>query len=129
MREIDKIIIHHSESNHKEHDNIDTIRSWHTDRGFNDVGYHFFIRSDGRIERGRRVSVVGAHCFGYNQTSVGICLHGDDIFTEEQFESLRILIKFLRKILHKPISIHGHCEFSSKSCPNFDYDREIISKL
>lgn len=122
MRIIDMIILHCSDSNIASHDNIETIRGWHVnERGFNDVGYHYFIQSNGLIEKGRDLDKIGAHCKGKNKHSIGICLHGkyEDDFTREQFTSLVKLIESLAIIIPN-ITIHGHNEFSSKTCPVFD---------
>lgn len=121
MRRIDKIIIHCSDSNLPNHDNIETIRQWHKGRGFSDVGYHFFIRSDGTIEKGRDLDIKGAHCQGKNNHSIGICLHGKykEDFKGDQFISLTRLLKSLVTIFPN-VTTHGHNEFSRKQCPVFD---------
>jgi N-acetylmuramoyl-L-alanine amidase len=121
MRKLNRVIIHCSDSDIKGHDNIETIRKWHVEeRGWNDVGYHFFIQSNGNIQDGRPLSKVGAHTVGHNADSVGICLHGRKNFTQEQFNSLRRLVIALSSD-YGALSIHGHCEFAPKTCPNFDY--------
>lgn len=121
MRHVDKAILHCSDSNIKSHDNIITIREWHLERGFNDVGYHFFIRSNGQIELGRSLEKTGAHCKGQNKNSIGICLHGKNLddFTHQQFKSLRKLLEVLILIFPE-LTVHGHNEFSEKECPVFN---------
>jgi N-acetyl-anhydromuramyl-L-alanine amidase AmpD len=119
MRKIKKAIIHCSASDIDSHDDINVIRQWHIERGFNDVGYHFFIKNNGVIEKGRDIHVVGAHCKGENTNSVGICLHGNKQFSNMQFMALSRLLESL-VVIFPEITIHGHNEFSSKTCPNFD---------
>lgn len=123
MRKIKEIILHCSDSNIKGHDNIATIKEWHLQRGFKDVGYHFFIRSCGMLEYGRELDVVGAHCEGHNKESIGICLLGKykNDFTREQKTTLYHLIKGLVMIF-PDVTIHGHNEFSNKTCPVFDVE-------
>lgn len=129
MRKINKIIIHCSDSDNPRHDNIKTIDQWHKARGWRGVGYHYFIRANGTLELGRKVSEAGAHTYGQNGESLGVCLHGKERFTEAQFLTLRKLIRNLRR-LFKPLAVYGHCEFNAeKTCPNFDYKTEIINKL
>lgn len=123
MRNIDRVILHCSDSDHPHHDNIEVIRSWHLDRGWNDVGYHFVILKSGKIEEGRQIKTVGAHCKGYNSTSIGICLTGKQVFSDAQFEALGDLIRYLRRRFD--FTIHGHNEFSEKTCPNFDVSEFI----
>jgi N-acetylmuramoyl-L-alanine amidase len=122
------------------------IRQWHQAKGWKDIGYHFVIlngqfgpgfyveAANGSIEAGRYMdqddmvaeNEVGAHCLGYNENSVGICLVGKDTFTSAQLESLASLVKELQRAHNIPTTnVLGHCETASgkkegKSCPNFD---------
>jgi N-acetylmuramoyl-L-alanine amidase len=123
MRKLNKIILHCSDSDIKGHDNIEVIKRWHVEeRGWKDVGYHFFIQSNGNIQAGRPVSHIGSHTIGENLNSIGICLHGRHNFTQLQFDSLRRLVNVLRGE-YGALTIHGHCEFAPKTCPNFDYKK------
>lgn len=97
------------------------LRREHVKQGWKDVGYHFFIRSNGVIQRGRPVEMIGAHCRGHNIDSIGICLNGLTDFNMEQFTSLKQLLRTLKPKFPNA-TIHGHCEFSDKTCPVFDYD-------
>ena len=54
-RYVDQVFLHCSASDVPAHDNLETIRRWHLDRGWRDVGYHYFIRKDGTLERGRDI--------------------------------------------------------------------------
>jgi len=129
MRKIDEIIIHCSDSDIKAHDDIRVIRDWHVnERGWSDVGYHYFIRKDGTIQKGRSWDTVGAHCKGHNRRSLGVCLSGRHKFTPRQFKALehvleRIWAKF------PAIPVYGHYEFSNKSCPNFDVEDFLLNQL
>ena len=53
------------------------IHSWHVSNGWTGIGYHFFVRKDGTIYRGRPLDVVGAHVQGMNSCSIGICAEGE----------------------------------------------------
>ena len=123
MRDINQIIIHCSVT--KGDVSADTIRKWHTDRGWRDIGYHYVIRTDGSIETGRPIKKAGAHTKGHNKDSIGICLAGGfdgttDDFTDEQFESLLVLVAGLRSI-YGALSVYGHNDFTNaKTCPNFN---------
>ena len=130
MRKINQIILHCSDSPHDHHDEISIIRQWHLERGFNDVGYHYFIQGNGNIQKGRNESVIGAHCRGQNMNSVGICLHGRDKFSIAQFKSLAKLLEEI-KSRHKINRVSGHSEYDKgKTCPNFTiYDVIRITNL
>lgn len=122
MRKINKVILHCSDSDYANHDDIKVIKEWHLARKFNDVGYHYFIRKDGLVQKGRDISIIGAHCKGQNKSSVGICLSGKHKFTDKQFEALEKLIRGLDIRLRNKFTIHPHNEFSKKTCPNFSVD-------
>ena len=124
MRELNKIILHCTATDNDDHDNIDTIRSWHLDRGFDDIGYHYFIDKVGMVFKGRSLDVIGAHCKGYNKDSIGICLSGLHDFSPMQFVSLKVLLFNLMRDFAIPASeIYPHNEFNlNKTCPNFELD-------
>lgn len=131
-RKINFLVVHCSDSDNPKHDNIATIRQWHTERGFigpdgvkgthDDVGYHYFITKDGSVHSGRHEDQVGAHVAGYNRGSIGVCLSGRKLFTDAQFHSLEKVLKELCKkydLEKKDILEHNDLD-KGKTCPNFD---------
>lgn len=123
-RKIDTVFIHCSASDRDSHDSVDVIRSWHLDRGWSDIGYHFVITQNGRIYPGRPLSKMPAAQRGHNRGAIAICLTGKDEFSADQFDTLRSLCNRLWT-LHagvKPLRFRGHCEVSRKTCPVFEYD-------
>lgn len=124
IRQIAKIILHCSDSDNIEHDNIEVIRQWHKSRGFNDVGYHFFIRSSGQIEIGRPIYKIGAHCLSHNFNSIGVCLSGKTNFSNDQFHATYILIRdLLARFKLSRYAVFPHNYFDKKkTCPNFEID-------
>ena len=76
MRNIDSIIVHCSATKAGQDFTATDIDRWHRDRGFNGIGYHYVIRLDGKLEKGRDVALAGAHCKGWNEQSIGICYIG-----------------------------------------------------
>ncbi|MBI1308713.1 MAG: hypothetical protein GC129_02495 [Proteobacteria bacterium] len=122
MRVITKHIIHCSDSTHGD---VAEIRRWHIARGWHDIGYHFVIRTDGEIEVGRTLDVVGAHCEGHNLDSVGTCLVGVDQFSAGQFAALKRVHAMLAGMF-PGIAFYGHRDFNPhKTCPNFEV-REVL---
>lgn len=120
-RKIDRIVIHCSDSPQGRGDNAKTIDSWHKQRGWSGIGYHYVILEDGTIEVGRDLNRSGAHAKGYNRKSIGICLIGKDSFTDKQFMALSALTIGLKKQFKVDNNmINGHYQLSSKTCPNFD---------
>ena len=106
---------------------MDTIRCWHRQRGFADVGYHFVILENGLVEKGRPLKRTGAHVRGFNTDSVGVCLIGIEDFTEEQEGALRGLLDMLLK-KYPNAEVCGHCDLDpKKTCPNFDVGEWLVS--
>ena len=107
---------------------VDTIRKWHTDKGWDDIGYHYVIQINGDIGKGRDVADMGSHSLGENSDSIGICYIGGveadgktpkDTMTSEQDISVLRLVDSLRVVFGN-LTLHGHNEFSNKACPSFD---------
>ncbi len=123
IRSVQRVFIHCSASDNPAHDNVATMRQWHLARGFNDVGYHFFIRKDGTLQLGRPLERTPAAQEGNNIATIAICLHGlaKDKFTEKQLSALKQLAKQIKTAYNAKITFHGHREVSAKSCPVFDY--------
>ena len=127
MRIINRIIIHCSATPEGRKHTAADIKKWHLNQGYNDIGYHYVIRLDGTIEKGRAETIVGAHTKGYNTGSIGICYIGGcdanmkakDTRTPEQRAALVELVSKLKKQYPKA-TIHGHREFAAKACPSFD---------
>ena len=113
------IVIHCSDTN--EDDTAIDIHQLHLSFGWEGVGYHKIIQKNGEIENGRPEFWTGAHVFGYNKESLGICLIGKNNFSTQQFNTLTNLIKEWKK-KYPLAKICGHRDFKNtkKTCPNFD---------
>lgn len=134
-RNIKELIVHCSATPEGKDYSVSTIRQWHLQRGFSDIGYHYVVYRDGSIHIGRDESVIGAHCTGHNTNSIGICYIGGcavdgktpkDTRTTEQKQSLVKLLKEL-KTKYPQASIHSHKDFTNKACPSFDATKEYSS--
>ena len=133
MRDIDKLIVHCSATREGQDISVDTIRGWHVvERGWSDIGYHYVIYLDGTIMPGRPEEIQGAHCKGYNKSSLGICYIGGvevdgvtpkDTRTSEQKSALKAMLLELKSVYCDAI-VYGHRDFSSKACPSFDATAE-----
>ena len=116
---IEYLIVHHSASDNKRHDNVETIRRWHKERGFSDIGYHFVITRDGVVHAGRPIDKMGAHTKGFNDVSIGVCLTGKDHKTPKQYIALGALYRDLKQ-LHPKITMQPHSKFGTTECPGFN---------
>ena len=128
MRKIEEIIIHCSATRPDQHIGVEEIRKWHVEeRGWLDCAYHYVIKRNGVIERGRDIGIAGAHTLGHNSKSIGICVIGgvDDHnnasanYTSAQWSSLHSLVDFLT-ITFEDAEVLGHNDLSKKDCPCFD---------
>lgn len=121
MREINWIVVHCSATPNGKPFFAKDIDAWHKQQGWSGIGYHWVIDLDGTLEKGRPIELIGAHVEGHNSNSVGICLIGNDEFTQEQFDRLReTIITLLASFPNAKVC--GHRDFAGvhKTCPNFD---------
>ena len=136
-RSVSLLIIHCSATLPGQHVSVEDIDRWHRQRGFDCIGYHFYITVDGTIWTGRPLSQVGAHCKGYNAHSIGICYEGGldeegrpcDTRTLLQKAALVALINKLRE-LYPTADVVGHNDLNlHKACPCFSAVEEYNSPL
>ena len=97
------------------------IHEMHLGFGWDGAGYHHIICRDGEIDPGRPRYWQGAHVYGQNENSLGICLIGRSQFTDQQMNSLTRLLHEL-KCQYPQAEIVGHRDIQEtrKTCPNFD---------
>jgi len=120
-RKVTKIYIHCSASDNPEHDDIKVITRWHLARRFKWVGYHYFITSQGEVQKGRDLEKMPAAQKGHNKDSIAICVSGLSSFTEKSLFALKQLCLDIDDEYDSQVTFHGHCEVSAKRCPVFDY--------
>lgn len=145
MRRIDYIVIHCSATREGQYFDSTDIDLWHKNRGWKGIGYHYVITLDGQREEGRKEEEVGAHVYGHNKNSIGVCYIGGldksgkakDTRTPEQIYALKVLLYEL-KIKYPDAEIVGHRDLSPdangdgqvtreewlKECPSFDAREE-----
>lgn len=128
-KETNHLVVHCSATPPTMDIGVKEITRWHRERGFLAIGYHFVVRRDGTVEKGRAEHLIGAHVEGHNKDSLGICLVGgvdaegqpEDNFTPEQYAALRSLLDRLLAA-YPGAEVLGHRDFPrvSKACPSFD---------
>lgn len=144
---IKQIVLHCTATREGQDIDAATIKKWHTNpkskggQGWNDIGYHFVIALDGKVERGRDESVPGSHVRGFNTGSIGVVYvggldaqgKGKDTRTDAQKEAMRRLVAALL-IAYPQAKVMGHRDLSPdkdgdgvverhewlKECPCFD---------
>ncbi|HIF9075760.1 TPA: N-acetylmuramoyl-L-alanine amidase [Photobacterium damselae] len=111
---------------------VQEIDIMHRKRKFNGIGYHYVIRRDGRLEKGRALNRQGAHVAGHNPDNLGVCLVGgvdkhlnpENNFTKEQMITLEKFIRDNKKRYGiKLENIKGHRDWS----PDLNKDGKITS--
>ena len=111
-----KLVLHHAEASKC---TVRDIHSWHLNNGWSGIGYHYFIRKDGSIYKGRPDNTIGSHCKGSNTGSLGICFEGDytkEIMPQTQYKNGIELIKYLFS-KYGDLAIYGHKELLATECP------------
>lgn len=107
-----------------------SIHADHLKRGWSGIGYHFYVRKDGSVFKGRPIGTVGAHCTNYNSLSIGICFEGNfenEVMTDVQIKSGRELVAYIRQLYPKA-EVKRHRDFSATACPGKNFVFEKISK-
>lgn len=99
----------------------DWILEMHLARGFNNIGYHYLIDSQGERIGGRPLEKIPAAQKGHNTGTIAIMVHGLKRFAPAALNECAQLCREINMAYSGRISFHGHCEVSIKSCPVFDY--------
>lgn len=129
MRRINLIVIHCSATRCNTNFTVEDLDACHRARGYNGIGYHYYITRDGLIHPCRSEEVAGAHARHYNAHSIGICYEGgldkdgsyDDTRTPAQKLALETVLTSL-KADYPDALILGHRDLPNvhKKCPCFD---------
>lgn len=120
-----RIVLHHAAASVCD---AKTIHEWHLNRGFSGIGYHFLVRKDGTIERGRAEHLVGAHAAGNNSNSIGICFEGNfetETMGEAQKNAGSELVEYLKKKYSIGIVVR-HKDLAATACPGKNFPFEEI---
>lgn len=121
-----RIILHHADASNC---GAFTIHQWHKANGWSGIGYHFVVRKNGTIERGRPESTIGAHASGSNSDSIGICFEGN--FDKEtmgvaQKNAGAELVAYL-KGKYGISKVQGHRDVMATACPGKNFPFNDIS--
>ncbi len=127
-RKIEQIFIHCTDSPDSLDIGFKEINQWHKEKGWRShpsgisCGYHYVVRRDGRVEKGRPDSERGAHVYGHNTKSIGVVWVGkNDIDRKQYIALLDLLANLMDKYDIDVENVLGHCEKDHmKTCPNLD---------
>ena len=91
--------------------------------GWSGMGYHFYVRKDGSVYRGRPLWAMGAHARGYND-SIGICAEGayhtEKVMPAVQLKSLQELHDHLHA-KYPEVTDKKHSDLNATACPGAHY--------
>lgn len=102
---------------------VEDVHAWHLAKGWNGIGYHFFVRKDGSIWTGRPINTVGAHAYGVNSQSVGICFEGNfetETMPDEQKKAGLWLVNFVLG-KYPAATVKKHSDFNATACPGRNF--------
>jgi len=126
------LVIHHSLTSDGNTVNMQAIRDYHVNTlKWRAEGYHYFVELiDGRYEilKGRMDNEDGAHCLGFNDKSLGICMIGNFDIDPPPPVQRNMLLKLVRSLMEiygiKQDGVIGHRETyelrgkpAIKTCP------------
>ena len=116
----DEVILHHAEASSA---TVWDINAWHLSNGWVGIGYHYYIRKDGSIYRGRPEWAVGAHATGHNDRSIGICCEGAYMTETMPAAQLASLKALLRDIMGRygTLALKRHRDVNATSCPGDNF--------
>lgn len=138
QREISGIIVHHSGASESAWpwdaivlDHTSETYEWkgktQTGRNWTAVGYHYGIGEDGTVYDGRSLDEVGAHAYGANTGTIGVCLLGNFAGTNPPDAQLQAAVKLISQLMADygiaETDVQGHREVSQPDrptvCPGF----------
>ena len=105
---------------------VEDIHRVHLNRGYSGIGYHIYIRKDGSVYRGRPIYAIGAHAYGSNSISVGVCFEGNfeiEEMSDAQKQSGKEVVAYLKELYGINV-VKGHKQVNATACPgrNFPFD-------
>ncbi len=120
-----KLVYHHTAIKNISPEDINKL---HKNKGWKGIGYHYYIRKDGTIYKGREDDAEGSHVKGYNKESIGICVEGnfeEEYLSDEQIESLKKLSLYIC-LKYNIKDILPHKELGKTLCPGKNFPLEEI---
>ena len=145
FRDITEVVIHATETYTNKDIGSVEINNLQSELGHDGIGYHYVIRRDGRLQRGRPVNRIGEHAStnGHDTYSIGIAMVGglnvssgennatdyrsSQSFTREQFTTLEKFVNsFYRRFPGG--QVFGHNDIDAQEFdPYFDVQDYVES--
>lgn len=114
------IVLHHAAGD----GDAQAIHRYHRDTmGWAGIAYHFYVRKDGSVYRGRPINWNGGHTAGYNRISVGVCFEGNfeaETMGEAQLAAGKWLVQTLRA-MYPTAAVVRHRDLGGTACPGANF--------
>lgn len=126
-RSTSRIILHHAAASKC---TAQQIHSWHLANGWVGIGYHFLVRKDGSVYRGRPEDTVGAHAGNNNYDSIGVCFEGNfmtETMSEVQKRAGAELVAYL-KGKYGITKVQKHSDVNATGCPGTHFPFKEVSE-
>lgn len=126
-RATEELIVHHAAA---ERASPEDVHRWHQARGWAGMAYHYYVRKDGSVHRGRPETAVGGHTEDHNYNSIGICFEGD--FEQETMGAAQLAagMELLEDIRcrYPDIPVRRHSDFGPTACPGKNFPFEEMTE-
>lgn len=122
----DAIVLHHAAATTARAEDIDRI---HKNNGWSGIGYHYYVRKNGEIHRGRPEWAAGAHVLNHNNHTIGICAEGnyetETNMPSAQLAALCALVSDVRT-RYPAAEVKRHRDYMATACPGRYYPFDDI---
>ena len=93
------------------------------------IAYHYYVRMDGSIYRGRPENWYGGHCLNNNWCSIGVCFEGNFEYVDEMPQVQRdagkaLVADIVRR--YPGIRVGLHKQYVATACPGAWFPAEEI---
>lgn len=99
------------------------IHAYHLSKGWAGIAYHYYVRQDGSIYRGRPETMIGGHTANYNYCSIGICFEGNfetEYMCDAQHQAGPALVADIVK-RYPSIHVGKHKDYNATVCPGANF--------
>lgn len=124
-RKTDWIVLHHRAGS----GDVMSLHAAHLANGWQGIGYHFYVKKDGTVFRGRPIDTVGAHVSGHNDHTIGICFEGNfeaETMPAEQLKAGAELIAHIQEGYGFALSVVCHRDLLATACPGKYFPAEAM---
>lgn len=128
LSQVTKIALHHMQNSTA---GFDGIQSWHLERGFDAIGYNFWVDFAGNVYVGRGFN-KGAAVAKQNDYIISIGFQGNyqspkSCMPDAQFNTGVALVKWIKERVPTVCQVGGHGDFGQTDCPGkyFPLDKMV----